>query len=53
MQPKLTADAVLSPPSGAMLKTTEKVVMIGASTGGTEALRTLLEVLPPRIRPES
>jgi two-component system, chemotaxis family, protein-glutamate methylesterase/glutaminase len=46
VQPKLTADAVLPPPTGAMLKTTEKVVMIGASTGGTEALRTLLEVLP-------
>jgi len=25
----------------------EKVVVIGASTGGTEALRSLLEVLPP------
>ena len=30
-----------------MLETTEKVVVIGASTGGTEALRALLEVLPP------
>ncbi len=30
-----------------MAKTTEKVVMIGASTGGTEALKTLLEALPP------
>jgi two-component system chemotaxis response regulator CheB len=30
----------------AMLETTEKVVVIGASTGGTEALRALLEVLP-------
>jgi two-component system chemotaxis response regulator CheB len=30
-----------------MLETTEKVVVIGASTGGTEALRSLLEVLPP------
>jgi two-component system chemotaxis response regulator CheB len=29
-----------------MLQTTEKVVVIGASTGGTEALRALLEVLP-------
>jgi two-component system chemotaxis response regulator CheB len=45
-QPKLTADAMLPPPTGAMLKTTEKVVMIGASTGGTEALRALLEVMP-------
>jgi two-component system chemotaxis response regulator CheB len=29
-----------------MLETTEKVVVIGASTGGTEALKTLLEALP-------
>lgn len=44
---KLTADAVLPPPSGrAMAKTTEMVCCIGASTGGTEALRELLEVLP-------
>ena len=47
VEPKLTADAVLAPAAFAMSKTTEKVVMIGASTGGTEALRTLLETLPP------
>ena len=47
VEPKLTADAVLSRARGAMLETTEKVVVIGASTGGTEALRSLLEVLPP------
>ncbi len=47
--PKLTADAVLSAPrkqSGAMIKTTEKVVIVGASTGGTEALRVFLEAMP-------
>jgi two-component system chemotaxis response regulator CheB len=44
---KLTADAVLPPPSGrAMAKTTEMVACVGASTGGTEALRVLLEQLP-------
>lgn len=44
---KLTADAVLPPPKvGAMAKTTEMVVCIGASTGGTEALREFLEALP-------
>jgi len=47
IQPKLTADAILSPATGAMLETTEKVVAIGASTGGTEALTTLLQALPP------
>jgi two-component system chemotaxis response regulator CheB len=46
-QAKLTADAVLPPPTGrAMAKTTEMVVCIGASTGGTEALREVLEALP-------
>jgi len=47
IEPKLTADAILSRSTGAMLETTEKVVVIGASTGGTEALRAVLEVLPP------
>jgi two-component system chemotaxis response regulator CheB len=47
VEPKLTADHVLARASGAMIETTEKVVAIGASTGGTEALRALLEVLPP------
>ncbi|VAW52512.1 Chemotaxis response regulator protein-glutamate methylesterase CheB [hydrothermal vent metagenome] len=43
--PKLTADAVLS--SGkAMCKTTEKVIVIGASTGGTQALKSVLEAMP-------
>jgi two-component system chemotaxis response regulator CheB len=46
VEPKLTADAILSPGTHAMLETTEKVVVIGASTGGTEALKTLLEALP-------
>jgi len=44
---KLTADAMLPPPvARAMARTTESVVCIGASTGGTEALRVLLEALP-------
>ncbi|MGB7265058.1 MAG: chemotaxis response regulator protein-glutamate methylesterase [Terracidiphilus sp.] len=47
VEPKLTADAILSPATRAMIETTEKVVVIGASTGGTEALKTLLEALPP------
>lgn len=45
-EPKLTADSVLARATGAMVETTEKVVAIGASTGGTEALRVLLEGLP-------
>jgi len=43
VEPKLTADAVLA---HAMVETTEKVVVIGASTGGTEALKTVLEAFP-------
>jgi len=47
VQPKLTADAVLPKAEGqAMTQTTEKVVVVGASTGGTEALRVLLQDLP-------
>ncbi|WDF71727.1 protein-glutamate methylesterase/protein-glutamine glutaminase [Novosphingobium sp. KACC 22771] len=46
-QQKLTADAVLPPPgTRAMSRTTEQIVCIGASTGGTEALREVLEALP-------
>ena len=41
------ADVVLAAPSGrAMSRTTEMVVCLGASTGGTEALREVLEALP-------
>lgn len=47
-QKKLTADAMLPPPtaSRAMARTTEPIVCIGASTGGTESLRVVLEALP-------
>lgn len=47
VQPKLTADAVLAKASNqAMIQTTERIVAVGASTGGTEALRELLQGLP-------
>jgi two-component system chemotaxis response regulator CheB len=46
VEPKLNADCILSPATHAMAETTEKVVVIGASTGGTEALKTVLEALP-------
>jgi two-component system chemotaxis response regulator CheB len=49
---KLSADAMLAPPSaGAMVKTTEVIVAVGASTGGTEALRQFLEQMPPNSPP--
>lgn len=48
VQPKLSADAVLPKPNrSAMIATTDKVVVVGASTGGTEALRIFLQGLPP------
>jgi len=48
VQPKLSADAIMpKTTNNAMLQTTEKVVVVGASTGGTEALKTFLEAFPP------
>jgi len=44
---KLTADAIMPPPvQGRSRPTTERIVCIGVSTGGTEALHDVLEVLP-------
>ncbi len=45
--PKLTADAVISRSNAPLaIDTTEKIVAVGASTGGTEALRVFLEAMP-------
>jgi two-component system chemotaxis response regulator CheB len=48
VEPKLTADVILSRAkvSTEKLDTTQKVVVVGASTGGTEALRVFLQALP-------
>ncbi|MDO9308999.1 MAG: chemotaxis response regulator protein-glutamate methylesterase [Deltaproteobacteria bacterium] len=47
VSPKYTADVIMEKPNTkAMIQTTEKVVVIGASTGGTEALKVFLEMLP-------
>lgn len=47
VEPKLRADVMLAKGSThAMAETTDRVVVIGASTGGTEALRVLLEGMP-------
>ncbi|MET0548831.1 MAG: chemotaxis protein CheB, partial [Xanthomonas sp.] len=42
----LTADAVLPPSTRAMAQTTERVVALGTSTGGTQALEEVLTRLP-------
>ncbi len=44
--PKLSADVIMAKPTRAMIQTTEKVVVVGASTGGTEALKVFLESFP-------
>ena len=45
--PKLNADAILPAASGhAMAQTTERIVAIGTSTGGTQALEFVLTALP-------
>ena len=48
---KLTADIMLAPANGhAMSQTTERIVAIGTSTGGTQALEHVLTALP-RVTP--
>jgi len=44
--PKQNADAMLPPASGALSKTTDTVVAIGTSCGGTQALEFVLSTLP-------
>ena len=47
VSPKYTADVIMEKPNTkAMIQTTEQVVVVGASTGGTEALKVFLEMLP-------
>jgi two-component system chemotaxis response regulator CheB len=48
IRPKLSADVMLSSSSmgHSMIKTTEIVIAVGASTGGTDALTAFLQALP-------
>lgn len=46
--PKYTADAVIGArPVPRRFRTTDRMIAIGASTGGTEAIKTLLVAMPP------
>jgi two-component system chemotaxis response regulator CheB len=45
-EPRHSADVILPRAAPAMRATTDKVVAIGASTGGTEALQQILEAMP-------
>ncbi len=47
VEPKLSADAVLPKYENvSVIKTTEKIIMVGVSTGGTKALKVFLEDFP-------
>jgi len=46
VQVKLTADAILPAALTAMAETTDRIVAIGTSTGGTQALEVVLTTLP-------
>ncbi|MFW5712873.1 MAG: protein-glutamate methylesterase/protein-glutamine glutaminase [Spirochaetota bacterium] len=49
---KHTADVIMPAAAGHYtIETTEKVVVVGASTGGTEALKVFLEMLPINAPP--
>jgi two-component system, chemotaxis family, protein-glutamate methylesterase/glutaminase len=48
--PKLNADAILPSAQYAMAQTTDRIVAIGTSTGGTQALELVLKALP-RVSP--
>lgn len=47
--PKLSADNILSLSTNPVFlkETTDKVIVIGASTGGTDAIQNFLETMPP------
>lgn len=45
------APAVAAPATGMRLRTTQRIIAIGSSTGGTEALREILTKLPPDAPP--
>jgi two-component system chemotaxis response regulator CheB len=52
--PRLSADVVLPPSSSTAANVAAglpRVIAVGASTGGTEALRILIEALPPNAPP--
>jgi two-component system chemotaxis response regulator CheB len=46
VDPRRTADAILPATAPRVLRTTDRIVAIGASTGGTEAIRWILTTLP-------
>ena len=51
VKPKLSADAVIPMGKPTAMSRTEKICLVGASTGGTEALRVFLEAQPENCPP--
>ena len=49
VSPKYSADAVLDKAPVRHFKTTDRIIAIGASTGGTEAIKDVLMQLPPDL----
>jgi two-component system chemotaxis response regulator CheB len=49
--PRLSADAVLPRVQSAGTRGGTRIIAIGASTGGTEAIRVVLEAMPPTAPP--
>ena len=47
VRPSVSADAVLPRSDRKQLRTTDRIIAIGASTGGTEAIKDVLIKLPP------
>jgi two-component system, chemotaxis family, protein-glutamate methylesterase/glutaminase len=46
VQPKLSVDAILESHKTRHFKTTDRIIAIGASTGGTEAIKDILAKMP-------
>ncbi len=44
--PKYSADQVMPKPKASTFKTTDRIIAIGASTGGTEAIKSVLTTMP-------
>lgn len=47
--PKISADVILAKSKPTLTETTDKVIILGASTGGTEAINCFLHALPGNI----
>ncbi|NGZ58909.1 MAG: chemotaxis response regulator protein-glutamate methylesterase [Nitrospira sp. LK265] len=50
-QKSITSGPPALPSGSAMIKTTDTIIAIGSSTGGTEAVKEVLERMPPNMPP--